>query len=226
MLIKMRSELKNDINDYFEKIYGPEIPSIQLARDRATKLNKLGISLGPLECQILGFLISSYRPTKFIELGTLTGATAITILNNMPLNSTLWSFEKNEAHAKYAREAWALDPMKNSKNFVIEVGDAREQLKSIEGHGPFDGIFIDADKAAYWDYLMWAEQNIRKDGLIILDNVILNGAVWAKSVEKTHFNDKQIAVMKKVNERIADSKLYKSCLIPTDEGLSVAQKLF
>lgn len=222
----MRSELKNEIQHYFEKIYGPEIPSVQFTRESSKNFDKLGISLGPLECQILGFLIADLRPRKFIELGTLTGTTAITILNNMPEGSTLWSFEKNELYAQKAHEAWALHPMKNLKNFVIEVGEALDRLRSIEAEGPFDGIFIDANKAAYWDYLMWAEKNIRKEGLLILDNVFLSGAVWSEVEDRGPFSDKQIEVMKKVNFRIADPKFYKSCLIPTDEGLSVATKLF
>lgn len=222
----MRSELKNEIQRYFEQIYAPEQSSILETRESSKSLNKDGISLGPMECQILGFLIASLNPVKFVELGTLTGTTALTILHHMPPQSSLWSFEKNEKHAELAQAAWARDPESKSKKLSILVGEALELLPTIETTGPFDGIFIDANKAAYWEYLMWAEKNVRKGGLIVLDNVFLSGAVWTGDSKKGPFNDKQIEVMRRVNKRIADSKLYKSCLIPTDEGLSAAWKLF
>lgn len=221
----MRSEIKSEVLKYFDTLAPKESLSVQLTRKFAEDIDRQGISLGPLECQILSMMITLHRPMKFVEIGTLTGTTALTILESMAPEAELWSFEKNEQHLGFAKQAWENEKEKKNKKLHLVLGDAKEKLETIKDQGPFDGIFIDGNKAAYMDYLVWAEANLKKGALILADNIFLSGAVW-KGPEGTPFSLKQISIMQNFNQRLSDPLKYKSCLVPTDEGLFIAQKLF
>ena len=104
------------------------------------------------------------------------------------------------------------------------MGDAREELEKLNSLGPFDGVFIDGNKAAYGDYLAWAEQNLRVGGVILADNIFLSGSVWGESTQQK-FSDKQIRVMQEFNNRLSDPTKFQSAVVPTFEGLFVAIKL-
>lgn len=122
---------------------------------------------------------------------------------------------------QYAQQAFAGVDHGNKKiEFVL--GDAREELKKLEALGPFDGIFIDGNKAAYMDYLEWAEKNIKTGGLILADNVFLNGSVWGEA--SARFSEKQIRIMQEFNKRLADPDKFVSVIAPTFEGLYIAIK--
>lgn len=78
-------------------------------------------------------------------------------------------------------------------------------------------------KLAYSKYLDWAEQHVRPGGLIVGDNTFLWGGVYDEPSED--IGQKSIQAMKEFNQRLADPAKYNSTLIPTVEGLTVAQKL-
>jgi predicted O-methyltransferase YrrM len=146
----------------------------------------------------------------------LTGFSGLGLLEALPPNGTLWTFEKNPERAALAEKILAQGLTGNQKVHVLQ-GDAEQELQSIEKQGPFDGIFIDGNKLAYGAYLDWAELNLRPGGLILADNVFLSGAVYGEPVP--HFSPKQIKSMQEFNQRLSDPTKYSSCLVPSFEGL-------
>lgn len=222
----------NEFDQYFSALYPQELhPLVGEAREKSQAFGKLGISMSHTESRIMASFIKSNQCKKFVEIGTLTGATAIWIAESLQEKGELWTFEKDLAHAEAARQVFETYHQKSHRRIHLKVGDAVELLGSIESDGPFDGIFIDGNKAAYGSYLNWAERNIRKGGLIIGDNVFLGGSVFNRSSEQLgsqsgpKFSAKQIQVMREFNQRLADSQKYQSALIPTPEGMMVAIKL-
>lgn len=214
---------------YFSTLNGRSNALIEKCRQAALGLGLQQISLGDLELQILRTIICLHRPQKFIEIGALTGASGVVILSAMPIMAQFWTFEKDPTHAELALPFLQQAAEEKNQKVEILIGDARLRLPEIESQGPFDGIFIDGNKAAYGDYLAWAEKNILPGGLIIADNVFLNGAVFETeefAVGKKKFSEKQIQVMRSFNLRMSDPTLFESCLLPTEEGLSIAIKLF
>ncbi len=200
-----------------------DLPSdlIERARTAAVELGKAAISLSPAEARIVSTLISSHGCKKFVEIGTLTGASALWILQGLHKAGSLWTLEKDPAHAKAAKEILKAYQKQNPEQTVTVIeGDAQETLKALSDEGPFDGIFIDGNKSAYCAYLDWAEENLKKGSLIIADNVFLSGAVFTGNTAK--FSKKQVEVMREFNRRLADSSKYQSAIIPTSEGLFVA----
>lgn len=197
------------------------------ARLAAEELGRAAISLTPSEARLMATLIHSHKCKKFIEIGTLSGTSALWILEGLATGGQLWTFEKDADHAKMAKDIfkqYAKQEKEKEKVVHLIEGDAQETLKKVEAEGPFDGIFIDGNKSAYGAYLDWAEQNLKKGALILADNVFLGGAVFTGNTAT--FSKKQIEVMKSFNARLADPQRYFSSIVPTGEGLFVAIKLF
>lgn len=206
----------------------------QLARQNSLQLNKEGISVSSAEAQIIKLFAAMIKPQKIVEIGTLTGLSALYLAESffeLSLLSKiqhfhLWTLEKDPRHAQLASEV--LQKYQSQQpHLQTEVlqGDAKEELEKLSAKGPFCIIFIDANKAAYMDYLLWAEKNLRQGGLIIADNVFLSGAVWNSSDDSAKkFSAKQVKVMQDFNQRLMSSEDYLSALVPTEEGLIVAVK--
>jgi len=232
----MRStqELQTQRDQYLESLRAPVGSLWERAREASRQLNKEGISLSPQEGRLAHFLVSQMAGPCFVEIGTLTGYSALWILQAMkqafsPSKIDFCTFEKDPTHAKFAREIlseakaqwW---PEGDAKVEVWE-GDARLKLEDWSKSHPgrsLDGILIDGNKSAYLDYLTWAERHLRKGALVLADNVFLRGQVWDTDIEKT-FSLKQIEIMQRFNERLADPNIYDSVTLPTAEGLTVAR---
>ncbi|MBC7371442.1 MAG: class I SAM-dependent methyltransferase [Bdellovibrionaceae bacterium] len=210
---------------YIESLASAEALSKRKSRTFAEELGLGKICISPSEGHLLAFMVRTHECRKFVEIGTLTGLSAQYIVEGMGGQGELWTLEKTDLHAKKAIEALSGHP--SAKHVHVIVGDARVTLEAVKKSGPFDGVFIDGNKAAYGDYLAWAEKNVRPGGLIAADNVFLSGAVWGENEGQSQsFNDKQVRVMQEFNKRLADPTLYDSVLLPTKEGMFFAVKMF
>lgn len=227
----MRELTKKPSQLYSESLFKSEPSDLfQLAKKYSDEVGKTAISLSADEARMMAVLIRSHGCKKFVEIGTLTGYSALWTVEGLSEGGELWTLEKDPEHGQRAAKVFAeftksAVAKETNKKIHLVMGDAREELKNIANQGPFDGIFIDGNKAAYGDYLEWAEKNIRKGGLILADNVFLGGAVWGDT-SWGNLSDKQIQVMQKFNDRLADPEKYFSTLIGTDEGLFLAIKKF
>ncbi len=177
-------------------------------------------SLAPHETQILGFLVQVLGLKKILELGTLVGHSALALAHFAGEDAEIITLEKNPKMHALAKANTSGVP-----NIQVLCGDAKELLPTLESTGPFDLVFIDANKSAYCEYLDWAERHVRPGGLIVGDNTFLGGAVWDDSEACRKFNAKQIQVMREFNRRLANKTKYNSMLVPTVEGLTIAQKI-
>lgn len=208
--------------EYIKNLGAAERLDFQKAREASEKLNLDGISLSSVEAQILQFFVDCTKAEKVVEIGTLTGLSALYMLQVMPTSSCLWTLEKSPQHAAMASDVLA-EYIKKNQCKIIE-GDALESLKKIEDQGPFDAVFIDGNKAAYLDYFNWSVKNVKTGGVIIADNVFLSGAVWGDET-KQRFNEKQIAKVKEMNCSAFQDKNLRSIIIPTEEGMLICKKL-
>lgn len=190
------------------------------AKQASDSFNKSGISLGISEGLALARVIEAAGCKSFVEIGTLTGYSAIWILHGLGTQGKLWTLEKDEAHASAATQV--LSEEIASGQVELLLGDARIKLQELNQQ--YDGVFIDGNKAAYLDYLNWAETHIKPGGLIVADNVFLSGSVWGE--QDTPFSEKQVRVMKEFNARLMDPNRYKSYFFTSDEGMLISVKNF
>ena len=114
---------------------------------------------------------------RILEMGTLGGYSTIWLARALPVGGTMITLEANDHHATTARGNLARAGLTGVVD--VRVGPAIEALPKLaqEGAGPFDLIFIDADKAGTADYFAWAMRLARTGSVIIVDNVVREGAV-------------------------------------------------
>jgi predicted O-methyltransferase YrrM len=135
------------------------------------------INVSPTLGKFLYLLARVQGARTILEIGTLGGYSTIWLARALPADGRLVTLEAEPKHAEVAHANLARAGLAD----VVEVrlGPALETLPQLaaEGRGPFDLIFIDADKPAYPDYLAWSLRLSRKGSLIVADNVVRNGAV-------------------------------------------------
>lgn len=206
---------------FIQKHYVNEDPLFLEMRETA-KIKKCDhMMVAPSEARLLQSLVEIHNSKKIVEIGCLFGYTAIYMARGLPEDGKLWTLEKNTENAEYAKNFFDKSNVKNKIELVI--GDAHQNLKNLEEHGPFDCVFIDADKSGYSLYLEWAEKNIRRGGLIIADNTFLGGSMWGG--ERANYSQTQIANMRKFHEAFSDPKRFKSVVYPSHDGIAVGVKV-
>lgn len=211
---------------YLDEVFGLRDADLSPVRDDLAKHNVAFMSISGPEARILQFLIRGFGVKKIVEVGTLFGFSGLCMAKGLPADGQLITLEKNSRNFEIAQKTFASSSVEKGKISSL-CGDALDLLAQIEkeGKGPFDMVFIDANKSGYVEYLNWAEKNVRKGGLIVGDNSFLFGGVWGQPTQ-SDVGPNQIRVMKEFNLRLADQTRYNSVLIPTSEGMTVAQKLF
>ncbi|MEK2644036.1 O-methyltransferase [Bdellovibrio sp. BCCA] len=218
----MRETVLTNREVYMGSLLLEENECKQQSRKFAEELGLARISISPAEAQLIKTLVRLHGAKKFVEIGTLTGLSAQYLFEALPEGGELWTLEKEPKHGDMASQVFnKLDQTKKKIHLVL--GDAREELTKLSTQGPFDGVFIDGNKAAYFDYLSWAESNLRPGGLILADNIFLSGSVWGDTALQ-RFSEKQIKIMQEFNERLSDPALFEAAIVPSYEGLFVAIK--
>jgi caffeoyl-CoA O-methyltransferase len=137
------------------------------------------IQVGPSEGKLLELLLRLAGARKVVEVGTLVGYSAIRMARALPPGGHLWSVEFEPRHAEIARANIANAGL--SDRVTVHVGAGRDVLPTLVEHGPFDAVFIDADKGNYDHYGRWALANLRPGGLVLGDNAYLFGELLEDS---------------------------------------------
>lgn len=135
------------------------------------------ISVSPPQGKLLMLLAMLQGARNILEIGTLGGYSTIWLARALPPGGRLITLEADAKHAEVARE----NIERAGLDGVVELrfGPALETLPRLaaENRGPFDFIFIDADKPSIPDYFTWSLKLVRRGSVIIVDNVIRSGAV-------------------------------------------------
>lgn len=220
----MRSNTnENQRTQYLLQHFGHETELHRKIVEKSLAENVLGMQVSAYEGQMLQFFTQVSGAKKIVEIGCLYGYSALWMLDVLPSDGKLFLLEMDASRVDWMKESFKSHP--KFSQIVWCVGDARESLSSIKAEAPFDLCFIDANKAAYSDYLTWAESHVRNGGLILGDNSFLWGEVYTVTEDEKNIRN-QVKAMKEFNARLADRSRYLGTLIPTEEGLTVAQKLF
>lgn len=207
--------------NYIRKTFANESPLLKEI-DKNIRNNDLPIHLAPEEGKLIQVLLKMINAQKIVEVGTLAGYSTIWMAEILGPNGVIHTIEKDNKRYLQAKENFAKTNL-NSK-IILHHGDGLEVLKQLSLQSPFDAIFIDANKASYPEYLKWAEENIKCNGLIIADNTLLFGAVYGDN--KKNMKPTTVEAMKLFNLNLSNPNKYQSIMIPTDEGLTIAIKLF
>ncbi len=183
-----------------------------LAQAFATPEGIPAIQVGQSEGQMLYVLMKLIGAKRVVEVGTLVGYSAIQMARALPPDGHLYSIEFDPKHAEVARKN--IERAKLSDRITVLVGPGIDVLPSLEKSGPFDAVFIDADKENYDRYGKWAAEHLRKGGLVIGDNAYLFGELMEDSP--------RARAMRSFHEIVAKS--CDSVCVPTPDGMVVGIK--
>lgn len=167
------------VDDYMAgRLVAPdEALSAVLAANAGAGLPAIDVS--PLQGKLLHLLARIAGARKVLEIGTLGGYSTIWLARALPADGIVVTLEASPHHAAVARANFARAGV--AARIELREGPALETLPALEaeGIGPFDLVFIDADKPSNPDYLAWAIRLGRKGSVIVGDNVVREGAVLA-----------------------------------------------
>lgn len=178
------------------------------------------ISIHPEEGRLLQTLVGLGGIQKIVEIGTFAGYSTLWLANALPANGHIWTIEKDDRRFAHAQKN-----LSGIDKITALHGDALQTLQTITPYGPFDMVFIDADKLNYEHYLDWAEKNVRCGGLIVGDNTFLFDAAW-KDGDIERVRETARNAMRNFNKRLADVNKYTSIMLDTPEGMTIAVKNF
>jgi len=154
-----------------------EDAALRAAVDAAESAGLPAIQVSPPQGKLLQLLVRLLGAKRILEFGTLGGYSAILMARALPADGRLISLEAKPEYAEVARRS--IERAGVGERVDVRVGPALEALPVLEeeGAGPFDLVFIDADKVNTPNYFNWALDRTRAGGLIIADNVVRDGTL-------------------------------------------------
>ena len=208
------------IDDYIENLFAPQDAALEAAVRESQRAGLPEIQVSPNEGRLLQLLAEVVGARHVLEIGTLGGYSAINLARGMAEGGTLISLEIDARHAEVARKN--IERAGLGEAVEIRVGDARELLAELaeSDEGPFDLVFIDADKQGYPEYLEWALRLSRLGTLILADNTIRGGSVLDP-------RDESARATRDFNEKLAEDPRLSAIVLPLIreriDGLAIAR---
>ena len=173
----MNNDIFSSVDDYIAGLLNPADEALAKTEASIENENIPPISVSPNQGKFLHVLAKLCQAKKILEIGTLGGYSTIWMARALPKDGRLITLELDQHHATVAARNINAAGLGNIVD--IRVGKALDLLPVIEAEnaGPFDMIFIDADKPPYTEYFQWALKLSRPGTLIVADNVIRDGKV-------------------------------------------------
>lgn len=186
------------VERYFSDVLGLADPALAATLAASADAGLPAINVSPTQGKLLNLLARAVGARAILEIGTLGGYSAIWLARALPPDGRLITLEADPAHATVARANIARAGLES----VVDVwlGQAIETLPHLEreGLGPFDLVFIDADKPNNTAYFDWALRLSRPGSLIVVDNVVRDG-----KVADTKNDDASVQGVRRLIDRVA-----------------------
>lgn len=184
--------------------------------DRETNLKVLlpRMLSGHYQGRVLSMLSKMIAPKRILEVGTFTGYATLCLAEGLTEDGMIYTLDINAELEDMVRENFAKSPLNSKIKYTI--GDAQESLKSIKE--TFDLVFIDADKKNNGTYYDLVFDQVRRGGLIIVDNVLWSGKIVNNAQDKDTKN------ISSFNDKINEDTRVEKLILPVRDGLFVIRK--
>jgi len=187
----------------------------RLAAETREKMTAPQMMVGLLEGRLLEFLVRLSGARMVVELGTFTGWSSISMASGLPPGGRVVTCDVNpeaqEIARRYAEEAGVAD------RIDYRLGPGLETLETLEG--PFDLVFIDADKPNYRNYYEAVLPKLAEDGLIVVDNVL-----WSGRVVEEGDDDESTRAIREINEHIRNDDRVVCVMLTVRDGMTLVRK--
>lgn len=173
-----------------------------------------GMMVGHLAGRFLAMLVALARPRRVLEIGTFTGYSALCMAEALPPEGRIVTLELSTEHAALAQAHIDASPF--ADRIEIRVGPALDSLAALSG--PFDLVFIDADKAGYRDYYEATLPMLSASGFIVADNVLWSGRVLGQA------SDRDSEAIRAFNDHVAADPRVECVMLTVRDGMTLIRR--
>lgn len=203
------------ISNYISELFAGEDEALRWIREQIKERGLPEIMISAEEAAFLRFLVAASGARRAVEVGTHGGYSGTWIARGLPDDGRLITLELLQERAELAREGFARAGV--AEKIDLRVGDASELLPGLDAAGPFDFVFIDADKEGYPTYLDWSLNNLAPGGLVAAHNAFAFGG---QVVERAN-HEPDVEIIRQVNQRLADDPRLTATIFPAGDGIVV-----
>ncbi len=206
--------VSQELDAYAEAHTSAPSPLLRELREETLREMELArMQVGAVEGTFLKLLVKLSRARRILEIGTFTGYSALMMAEGLPEGGELITCDVDPNATAMAQRFWARSP--HGRKIQLRLGRALETIASLQG--PFDLVFIDADKANYPRYYDAVFDLVSPGGLIVADNTLWSGRVLAPE------DDDSRAIVA-YNQKVQADERVENVLLTVRDGMLLARK--
>jgi caffeoyl-CoA O-methyltransferase len=187
-----------------------------LAQETRETLDSPQMLTGDVEGRFLEFLVYLSEPQLVLEIGTYSGYSALSMAQALPAGARIVTLELADEHADVAERHIAAAG--ESERIDVRRGPALDTIAKLDG--PFDLVFIDADKLGYLDYYEAVLPKLSARGLIVVDNVLWSGRV---AVAPSEQDSESTTALRVFNDHVATDERVVSVMLSVRDGITLVR---
>jgi caffeoyl-CoA O-methyltransferase len=210
----IKTEVTQEVVDYLARHARQDELLERVARETA-EMPRAVMATTPDEAALLTMLARLVGARRALEVGTFTGYGAISIARGLADGGRLTCLELDEQYAAIARQNFEDAGVADRVEMI--VGPALESLRAMPAEPTFDYAFLDADKEGYPDYYEEIVPRLLSGGLLLIDNVLLGGAV-------TDPHEERERIMDALNDRVTADERVDSAMVLVADGLTFVRR--
>jgi predicted O-methyltransferase YrrM len=174
-----------------------------------------GMQIGADQGHLMAMLVKLMGAKRCLEIGTYTGYSALAVALALPKEGRLICCDISEEFTAVGKPFWK--KAKVEKKIDLRIGPALDTLKRLKG--PFDFVFIDADKGNYLNYYERCLKLVRRGGLIMVDNVL-----WSGEVANPAARDDMTVALRRFNDHVHRDERVDLVMLSVGDGITLARK--
>ena len=207
--------ISDQLQQYIDN-HSMEESDLLKALDREThqKILQPRMLSGSYQGRLLALLAKMIGPKKILEVGTYTGYATLCMAEGLTTGGSIDTIDHNEELTDMQRRYFDQSPY--GSQIIQHIGEAKDILKSLTG--PYDLVFLDADKENYPHYFDLIIDKLEMGGVILSDNVLWSGKVLEKAA------DEATSALQEYNHKINTDVRVESVVLPIRDGLTITRK--
>jgi O-methyltransferase len=207
--------LPETISRYIEEHSVREPQILRELRAATAPLPNAGMQIGADQGQFMALLVQAIGAKRCLEIGTYTGYSALAVALALPKEGKIVCCDVSEEWTAVGRPFWKKAGVE--KKIDLRIAPAMATLKTLKG--PFDFVFIDADKGNYDNYYETCLPMVRRGGIIAIDNTL-----WSGWVADSSRRDADTLALRKLNDKLLRDERVALSLLPLGDGVTIALK--